>query len=77
MGASGECAFQICHGEKEHETCHAFAFLAEYRNSGVVTFIVNHQGTVFQKDLMTRHGRHRQGDDLVQRRQEVNQGRCD
>jgi hypothetical protein len=24
---------------------------AEYRNSGVMTFIVNHAGTVFQKDL--------------------------
>jgi len=27
------------------------AYPAEYRNSGVVTFIVSHQGTVFQKDL--------------------------
>jgi hypothetical protein len=27
------------------------AYPAEYRNSGVVTFIVNHSGTVFQKDL--------------------------
>jgi hypothetical protein len=27
------------------------AYPAEYRNSGVMTFIVNHQGTVFQKDL--------------------------
>jgi hypothetical protein len=24
---------------------------AEYRNAGVMTFIVNHGGTVFQKDL--------------------------
>ena len=24
---------------------------AEYRNSGVMTFIVNHNGTVFEKDL--------------------------
>jgi Protein of unknown function (DUF2950) len=27
------------------------AYPAEYRNSGVMTFIVNYQGTVFQKDL--------------------------
>jgi len=27
------------------------AYPAEYRNSGVMTFIVSHQGTIFQKDL--------------------------
>jgi hypothetical protein len=27
------------------------AYPAEYRNSGVMTFIVSHAGTVFQKDL--------------------------
>jgi hypothetical protein len=27
------------------------AYPAEYRNSGVMTFIVNHDGTLFQKDL--------------------------
>jgi hypothetical protein len=27
------------------------AYPAEYRNSGVMTFIVNYDGTVFQKDL--------------------------
>ena len=27
---------------------------AEYRNSGVMTFIVNHEGVVFQKDLGPR-----------------------
>jgi hypothetical protein len=27
------------------------AYPAEYRNSGVMTFVVNHAGTVFQKDL--------------------------
>ena len=27
------------------------AYPAEYRNSGVMTFMVNHAGTVFQKDL--------------------------
>jgi hypothetical protein len=27
------------------------AYPAEYRNSGVMTFLVNHQGTVYEKDL--------------------------
>jgi len=27
------------------------AYPAEYGNSGVVTFLVNHSGTVYQKDL--------------------------
>jgi hypothetical protein len=27
------------------------AFPAEYGNSGIMTFMVNHDGTVFQKDL--------------------------
>ena len=27
------------------------AYPAEYGNSGVMTFLVNHQGTVYQKDL--------------------------
>jgi hypothetical protein len=27
------------------------AYPAEYRNSGVMTFIVSHTGTVFEKDL--------------------------
>ena len=27
------------------------AYPAEHRNSGVMTFIVNHAGIVFQKDL--------------------------
>jgi hypothetical protein len=29
----------------------AVAYPAQYGNSGVMTFIVNHDGTVFQKDL--------------------------
>ncbi len=29
----------------------AFAFLAEYRSSGVMTFIVGSHGVVYQKDL--------------------------
>jgi hypothetical protein len=27
------------------------AYPAEYRNSGVITFLVNHQGSVYEKDL--------------------------
>ena len=27
------------------------AFPAEYHNSGVMTFIVNHEGVVYEKDL--------------------------
>ena len=30
------------------------AYPAEYRNSGVMTFVVNHEGVVFQKDLGPR-----------------------
>jgi hypothetical protein len=30
------------------------AYPAEYRNSGVMTFLVNHQGTIFEKDLGPR-----------------------
>ncbi len=30
------------------------AYPAEYRNSGVMTFVVNHAGTVYQKDLGPR-----------------------
>jgi hypothetical protein len=33
------------------------AYPAQYRNSGVMTFIVNHEGTVFQKDLSKRTAR--------------------
>ena len=32
------------------------AYPDEYRNSGVMTFIVNHDGTVFQKDLGPKTG---------------------
>jgi Protein of unknown function (DUF2950) len=27
------------------------AYPAEYRNSGVMTFLVNHQGNIYEKDL--------------------------
>ena len=33
------------------------AYPAEYRNSGVMTFIVNHEGVVYQKDLGTATAR--------------------
>jgi Protein of unknown function (DUF2950) len=33
------------------------AYPAEYRNSGVMTFVVSHDGTVFQKDLGTNTAR--------------------
>ena len=32
------------------------AYPAEYGNSGVMTFMVNHAGTVYQKDLGRRTG---------------------
>jgi hypothetical protein len=32
------------------------AYPADYGNSGVTTFLVNHQGTVFEKDLGPRTG---------------------
>jgi hypothetical protein len=30
------------------------AYPAEYGNSGVMTFLVNHQGTIYEKDLGPR-----------------------
>ena len=33
------------------------AYPAEYRNSGVMTFLVNHQGMVYEKDLGANTGR--------------------
>ena len=32
------------------------AYPAEYRNSGVMTFIVNHDGVIYQKDLGQQTG---------------------
>ena len=34
------------------------AYPAEYKNSGVMTFIVNHAGVVYQKDLGPETARH-------------------
>ncbi len=33
------------------------AYPAEYGNSGVMTFLVNHDGTVYEKDLGPETGR--------------------
>ena len=35
------------------------AYPAEYRNSGVMTFIVNYAGAIYQKDLGSFHRRPR------------------
>ena len=43
----------------------AIAFPAEYGNSGVMTFIVSHDGVVYSQDLGTRHGEARAGDRQV------------
>jgi hypothetical protein len=37
------------------------AYPAEYRNSGVMTFLINHAGVVFQKDLGSRTAKLAQG----------------
>ena len=41
------------------------AYPAEYRNSGVMTFIVNHAGVVYQKDLGPHTSSLRRADDFV------------
>ena len=48
--ATGGTADYIVHGKMIGGFA-LVAYPAAYRNSGVMTFIVNHQGTVFQKDL--------------------------
>ncbi len=45
------------------------AYPAEYRNSGVMTFIVNHNGIVYEKDLGPAHGGPCRANDGVQSRQ--------
>jgi hypothetical protein len=49
-GATGGAADYVVNG-KMIGGFGLVAYPAEYRNSGVMTFIVNHDGTVFQKDL--------------------------
>jgi hypothetical protein len=48
--AEGGAADYIVHGKMIGGFA-LVAYPAEYRNSGVMTFIVNYRGTVFQKDL--------------------------
>ena len=51
------------------------AYPAEYGNSGVMTFMVNHAGTVYQKDLGTRT-EHRQAHLLVRSGSDLEEGGC-
>jgi hypothetical protein len=48
--ATGGAADYIAHGKMIGGFA-LIAYPAEYRNSGVMTFMVNHDGVVFQKDL--------------------------
>jgi hypothetical protein len=48
--AAGGTADYVVHGKMIGGFA-LVAYPAEYRNSGVMTFLVNHNGTVFQKDL--------------------------
>jgi DUF2950 family protein len=49
--SAGGGAFDYVVGGKMIGGFALVAYPAEYRNSGVMTFLVNHAGTVFQKDL--------------------------
>jgi hypothetical protein len=42
------------------------AFPAQYGSSGIMTFVVNHQGKIFQKDLGAQNGRNSCEDERVQ-----------
>ena len=50
------------------------AYPAEYGNSGVMTFMVNHAGTVYQKDLGT-HRIRRKASLLVRSRPDLEESR--
>ena len=50
------------------------AYPAEYGNSGVMTFIVNHSGVVFQKDLGPKTDADRLAHDRFRSRSELDQG---
>ena len=50
------------------------AYPAEYRNSGVMTLLVNHRGTVFQKDLGPQTRKLAEQMNVVQSRPSVDQG---
>ena len=51
------------------------AYPAEYGNSGVMTFLVNHSGTVYQKDLGYRTATLGKAHDVVQSRPDLEKGR--
>ena len=51
------------------------AWPAEYGNSGVMTFLVNHSGVVYQKDLGNSTVSARQADELVRSRPDLEEGR--
>ncbi len=51
-----------------------FAFIAypaEYRSSGVMTFIVNQDGVVYEKDLGAKTGGNCEGVDALRSRRDV------
>jgi hypothetical protein len=53
-GLDAGAALHHLHGQRSAGVQDGFALVAwpaEYRNSEVMTFLVNHDGTVFQKDL--------------------------
>ena len=52
------------------------AWPAEYGNSGVMTFLVNHAGTVYQKDLGNSDRLRRQACRLVRSGPDLEEGRC-
>ena len=41
------------------------AYPAKYASSGVMTFIVNHDGVVYQKDLGRKNRKDRSGDEAL------------
>jgi Protein of unknown function (DUF2950) len=53
------------------------AYPADYRSSGVMTFIVNQSGVIYQKDFGRRNRRNGERDDGVCARQNMGKGRVD
>ena len=51
------------------------AYPAEYGNSGIMTFMVNHDGTVFQKDLGPRTAKDRAQDRELRSGLDLGEGR--
>ena len=52
------------------------AYPAEYGNSGVMTFLVNHSGTVYQKDLGDYTRSLAERIDVVRSRSDLEESRC-